>query len=95
MGAECSIDPPQDCLDNALAVAEALQGAYPIIIIEGDYYYGDNPRHVDCFYWEDGRWKRGYWNQAEVIEKPQDYNFSAAVYSYEEYLKRVDNFGWR
>jgi len=89
------MDPPGDCLDNALIVAEALKDTYPVVIIEGDYYFGENPRHVDCFYFEDGRWKRGYWNQAEIVEKLQDFNFSVSVYSYEEYKERVRMYGWR
>lgn len=94
LGAKCSTDPPpESCLDNALTVAETLKDTYPIVIVEGDYY--PDSRHVDCFYWEDGRWKRGHWTGSKIMEIPQDTNFSANVYSYEEYLKRVDNFGWR
>ena len=94
LGSKCSTDPPQGgCLDNALTVAEALKDTYPLVIVEGDYY--PDERHVDCFYWEGGKWRRGHWTGSRVIEIPQDWRFSASVYSYEEYCKRVTKYGWR
>jgi len=85
--------PPSSCLENALTVAEALKDTYSIVIVEGDYY--PDIRHVDCFYWEDGTWKRGHWTGSKIMEIPQDTNFSASVYSCEEYRKRVTNYGWK
>ena len=85
--------PPSSCLDNALIVIEALKDTYPLVVVEGDYY--PDERHVECFYWEDGRWKCGYWTGYDIREREQDYRFSATVYSYEEYLERVRMYGWR
>jgi len=94
LGSECHTKPPEKtCLDNTLAVIEALKDTYPLVIVEGDYC--DDARHVECFYWEDGRWKCGYWTGAIVTERPQDWRFSASVYNYEEYEERVRMYGWR
>lgn len=93
-GSECTTDLPEGtCLDNALAVGAALHDTYPLIFVEGDY--APDTRHVDCFYWEDGRWRRGYWTGLKVVEVQQDWLFCAQIYSYKEYIERVKRLGWR
>ena len=94
LGAECSTDPPEGtCLDNTIAVIDALKDTHILVIVEGDS--DPDSRHVECFYWEDDKWKCGYWTGARVVEKPQEFWFNASIYNYEEYLDRVRTYGWR